>query len=71
MFIILALLIAALFINSVTKLNPLDVYASMFRGAFSTKRRIWITIRDTCLLLSIAVGLTPAFRMKFWNTGAE
>ena len=70
-FIILALLIAALFINSVTKLNPLDVYASMFRGAFSTKRRIWITIRDTCLLLSIAVGLTPAFRMKFWNTGAE
>ena len=70
-FIILALLIAALFINSVTKLNPLSVYASMFRGAFSTQRRIWITIRDTCLLLSIAVGLTPAFRMRFWNTGAE
>ena len=70
-FIVLALLIAALFINSVTKLNPVKVYVSMFKGAFSTKRRIWITVRDTCLLLSIAVGLTPAFRMKFWNTGAE
>ncbi|MBQ1523302.1 MAG: ABC transporter permease [Erysipelotrichaceae bacterium] len=70
-FILLALIISALFINSVTKLNPLSVYASMFKGAFSTPRRIWITVRDTCLLLSIAVGLTPAFRMKFWNTGAE
>ena len=70
-FIGIALLISALFINLVTKLDPLKVYASMFRGAFSTTRRTWITIRDTALLLSIAVGLTPAFKMKFWNTGAE
>ena len=70
-FIALALVIAAVFINSVTKLNPLAVYSSMFRGAFSTPRRVWITVRDTFLLLAIAVGLTPAFKMKFWNTGAE
>ncbi len=69
--IIVALIIAALFINAVTKLNPVKVYESMFRGAFSTPRRVWITIRDTALLLSIAVGLTPAFKLKFWNTGAE
>ena len=70
-FILLALLLAALFINLVTHLNPLDVYSSMFRGAFGTKRRTWITIRDTAFLVCIAVGLTPAFRMKFWNIGAE
>ena len=70
-FIVIALVIAALFINTVTKLNPIKVYESMFRGAFSTPRRVWITIRDTALLLSIAVALTPAFEMKFWNTGAE
>ncbi|MBR0474931.1 MAG: ABC transporter permease [Erysipelotrichaceae bacterium] len=69
--IIIALIISALFINLITKLNPIKVYESMFRGAFSTTRRIWITIRDTALLLSIAVALTPAFKLKFWNTGAE
>ncbi len=70
-FVLLALVISAVFINLVTKLNPLEVYSSMFRGAFGTKRRIWITVRDTALLICIAVGLAPAFRMKFWNTGAE
>ena len=31
----------------------------------------WVTIREVAVLLLIAVGLTPAFRMKFWNLGAE
>ena len=33
--------------------------------------RIWQTIRDTMILLCIAIGLAPAFKMKFWNIGAE
>lgn len=69
--IVLALLVSALFIFSITKLNPINVYISMFKGAFGTKRRIWITIRDAALLLMIALGLAPAFKMRFWNTGAE
>ena len=32
---------------------------------------IWQTIRDTMILLCIAIGLAPAFKMKFWNIGAE
>ena len=70
-FVLCALLISALFIHYVTGLDPLDVYASMFKGAFGTKRRTWITIRDTCLLLMISLSLAPAFRMRFWNCGAE
>lgn len=70
-FVILALLVSALFIYFVTKLDPISVYVSMFKGAFGTKRRSWITIRDTCLLLSISLALAPAFRMRFWNCGAE
>ena len=66
-----ALLVSALFINFVTKLDPISVYVSMFKGAFGTSRRTWITIRDTCLLLLISVSLAPAFRMHFWNCGAE
>ena len=69
--IIAALLISALFINAITRLDPLKVFASMFKGAFGTARKCWVTIRDTAMLLTIALGLTPAFKMHFWNTGAE
>ncbi|MBR4471920.1 MAG: ABC transporter permease [Erysipelotrichaceae bacterium] len=69
--ILCALLISALFINFVTHLDPISVYTSMIKGAFGTSRRTWITIRDTCLLLLISLSLAPAFRMRFWNCGAE
>ena len=69
--VLVALLLSGLFIYSVTKLNPIDVYISMFEGAFGTSRRIRITIRDAMMLLCIGVGLAPAFKMRFWNIGAE
>ena len=69
--IILSLFISALFIYFVTKLNPLNVYQSMFRGAFGNDNKAWITVRDAMLLLCISVGLAPAFKMRFWNIGAE
>lgn len=43
----------------------------MFNGVFGTERRIWNTIRDISMLLCIGIGLAPAFKMKFWNIGAE
>ena len=47
--VLCALVVSALFINFVTRLDPISVYVSMFKGAFGTDRRTWITIRDTCL----------------------
>ena len=69
--IVLALLIDAVIIYSLTKMNPLKVYSTMFTGVFGTERRIWNAIRDIMMLLCIGVGLAPAFKMKFWNIGAE
>lgn len=69
--VILSLIVSALFLYFVTKLDPISVYASMYKGAFGTSRRFWITIRDTVFLLLVAVSLTPAFKMRFWNCGAE
>lgn len=69
--ILLALIVCAVFINIVTKQNPIQVYAGIIDGAVGTSRRVWITIRETAVLLLIAVGLVPAFRMRFWNIGAE
>lgn len=69
--LLLALIVCALIIFGITKLNPLKVYATMWAGAFSTNRRMWVTIRDTMMMLCIGLGLAPAFKMKFWNIGAE
>ncbi len=69
--IVAALVVDALLIYFITKLNPLSVYGTMFQGAFGTNRRIWMTLREMMMLLCIAVGLAPAFKMRFWNVGAE
>ncbi|MBQ7320267.1 MAG: ABC transporter permease [Clostridia bacterium] len=69
--IAIALVLCALLIYSITKLNPVKVYVSMFKGAFRGSLRTWNTIRDTMVLLCISLGLAPAFKMKFWNIGAE
>ena len=67
----LALLICAAVIVAVTKVNPLGVYGALYAGAVGNARRFWVTVRETVVLLLVAVGLTPAFRMRFWNIGAE
>ncbi|MDO4748156.1 MAG: ABC transporter permease, partial [Eubacteriales bacterium] len=77
--VILALIVCAGVIYALIEVNPLKVYKSMAEGAFGTfrdgyeffNRRTWITLRDTMMLLCIAVGLAPAFKMRFWNIGAE
>ncbi|MBR5870366.1 MAG: ABC transporter permease [Clostridia bacterium] len=69
--LLLALIVCAVLIFAITKLNPISVYTSMFRGAFGTPRRSWQTIRDAMMLLCVALGLAPAFMMRFWNIGAE
>ena len=65
-FIIMALLMFLL-----TKENPITLITSMFQGAFGTSLRTWVLFSDTAILLGIALALTPAFKMKFWNCGGE
>lgn len=69
--VILALAVCGLAIVGITRLNPIQVYAGIIDGAIGNPRRTWVTIRDILVLLGIAIGLTPAFKMKFWNIGAE
>ena len=69
--IVLALVVDALFIYFVTGLNPFAVYTTMFGGTFSNAMRFSWMLRDLSSLLLIGVALAPAFRMRFWNTGAE
>ena len=69
--VLLSLAVSGVFIFAVTRLNPVAVYQGIFDGAFGTPRRSWVTIRDAMMLLCVGVGLAPAFKMKFWNIGAE
>lgn len=69
--VLLALVVDAFFIYFVTGLNPLSVYTTMFQGTFSTPMRFSWALRDLASLLLIGVALAPAFKMRFWNVGAE
>ena len=69
--IVLSLLVCALVIFLLTGLDPVEVYATMIDGAVGTARRSWILIRDAMVLLCVSLALAPAFRMRFWNIGAE
>jgi len=66
-----ALLVAGLITLFLTGLNPVKVYATMIDGAFGTNRRIWALAQKTAILLCVALALTPAFKMRFWNIGGE
>ena len=46
-------------------------YADFISGAFGSTRKVWKFLKDLVILLCIALALTPAFRMRFWNIGGE
>lgn len=50
---------------------PFDAYRYMFEGAFGSRYRVMVLLRDLAILLLFALAVTPAFKMKFWNIGAE
>jgi len=69
--VVAALLVCALITVVLTGENPLGVYATMLDGAFGTSRRIWSLMQSLAMLLCVSLAVTPAFKMRFWNIGAE
>ena len=69
--IAVALIIDAVFIVLVTGLNPFAVYLEIFKATFATPLRFMWAMRDMVALLCIGIALAPAFKMRFWNIGAE
>ena len=69
--VVVALLVAGLFIFIITKRNPIEIYKQMFLGVFGSAHRITKALKSLAILLCISLAVTPAFKMKFWNCGAE
>ena len=68
--IIIALIVCAVVTKVLTSDDPLSIFSTMLHGAVG-EGRLLVTIHDIAILLCISLAVTPAFKMRFWNTGAE
>lgn len=69
--IVVALFICAL-VSEFFKQGTFTIFfTQLFKGTFGTERRIINLLEETAILLIISLAVTPAFKMKFWNIGAE
>ena len=69
--VIAALIVCALMTMFITHQNPIDVYSTMIKGSFGSSRRFWMMFQNLAMLLCVSLAVTPAFKMRFWNIGAE
>lgn len=69
--IVIALLVCGLVTTLTTGYNPIQVYSTIFKGAFGSSRKTWVTFQNVAMLLIVSLAVTPAFRMRFWNVGGE
>lgn len=68
--IVLALAFGAVFLL-IMGYNPLQVYATILSGAFRSKLAREGTVKVMIPLVISTLGVTLAFKMRFWNIGAE
>ncbi len=68
--VLFALLLSALLLLFMGY-NPFAVYASMLDGGLGSDYRIKETVVRTIPLVLSSLGISLAFRMRFWNIGGE
>ena len=74
--IVISFLIVGILSMIVTEKPLGDTYFIMFQGVFGRLfegnfTMLWKYLQEIAILLALALALTPAFKMKFWNCGAE
>jgi general nucleoside transport system permease protein len=68
---IAAALAAAALIMLCMKFNPFGVYGKIIAGSLGSAYRFRETVNKAIPLTVLSLGIGIAFRMKFWNIGAE
>ena len=51
--------------------DPFNMFAKLIEGSLGTEYRLIQTINKTIPLIILSLGISVAFKMKFWNIGAE
>ena len=64
-------IVAAGLILIIFGLNPIEVFGALIDGALGTSTRIASTLTKAIPLIITSLGIIVAFKMKFWNIGAE
>ncbi len=64
-------LAAAAVLLAVLGYNPFAVYGNIIRGSLLSAYRFRETVNKAIPLVVLSLGVSVAFRMKFWNIGAE
>ncbi len=69
--VVIAFLVCSLFAYIFAGVTPDKMISAMIDGNFGSERRMWQMAKELSILLGIALALTPAFLMRFWNIGGE
>lgn len=69
--LLLAFIVSSIILGISEGCDPFTFLASLFMGSFGASLNIWILLKDMAILLGLGLALLPAFKMKFWNTGAD
>ncbi len=74
--ILVGLLLAGVISTLLTDESFFGVYQTMYKGTFGRMLEgkfslLWRYLQQTAILLCLSLAVTPAFKMKFWNCGAE
>ena len=69
--IIFALVCCGIISTIVTKDNPIHIFITIIDGSFGSSRKFMVLLQNTAMLLCVALAMTPAFKMRFWNIGGE
>ena len=68
--VLLALVVGGLFIAMIGY-SPLEIYGAMVKGCFRSPMAVQSTVKFCIPMCISALGVTLAFKMKFWNIGGE
>lgn len=66
-----AALLSSMAIMAVMGMNPFEIYGKIITGSLGTSYRFRETINKAIPLTMLSLGTGMAFKMKFWNIGAE
>ena len=66
--ILSALIICSILSTILIGKNPFVIFGSFVKGVFIDP---WTLMQDTALLLAFGLAIVPAFKMKYWNMGAN
>lgn len=69
--VVISLIVCSFVIVLLTDVNPIEFFAQMIEGSFGDTKKVFKMLQSVAILLCISLAVTPAFKMKFWNIGAE